>query len=45
MLQWAHILLWHDEVEERPQLFEGILQRCSCDEEPVVGLELNHGLI
>ena len=35
----------HDEVEQRPQLFEGVLQRSAGDEQAVVGPELQQSAV
>lgn len=50
---WTHrqdhdrqdLLVRHDEVEKGPELLQRVLQGRSCDEQPVVGLELHHGLV
>lgn len=34
-------LVRHEEVQQRPELFEGVLQRGASDEEPVIGPELH----
>lgn len=41
----GHLLLGHDEVQQGPELLEGVLQRRPCDEEPVVGAEVDHRLV
>jgi len=35
------LLVWHDEVQQCPQLLEGVLQWCAGDEHPVVRLEIH----
>ncbi|TNN43935.1 hypothetical protein EYF80_045872 [Liparis tanakae] len=35
------VLVGHEEVQQRPELFEGVLQRSPGNEEPVVGPELH----
>lgn len=40
-----HLLVRHDEVQEGPELLQRVLQGRSCDQQPVVGLELHHGLV
>lgn len=37
--------LRHDEVKQRPQFLERILQRRSSDEHPVVGVEIHQNLV
>lgn len=39
------VLLGHDEVQQGPELLQGVLQRRPCDQQPVVGLEVDHGLV
>lgn len=35
------VLVRHEEVQQRPELFEGVLQRSPSDEQSVVGPELH----
>ena len=32
-------------MQQRPELFERVLQWSSCDQKPVVGLEVDHSLV
>lgn len=40
-----YLLARHDEVQKGPELLQRVLQGCSRDKQPVVGLELHHGLV
>ena len=40
-----HLLFLHDEMEQGPQLLDGILKRSSCDQEAMVAPELHQGAI
>lgn len=39
------LLLRHNEVQQGPELLQGVLQWRSCDQKPVIGLEVHHGLV
>lgn len=40
-----YVLFRHDEVQQGPELFERVLQRRSCDQQPVAGLKVDHGFV
>lgn len=40
-----HLLERHDEVQQRPQLFQRVLQWCACDQDAMVGVKFFQGAI